>query len=264
MALFGLGADHAGVLGAGGGDVADPLTPQGERGLMVVPSYGRDVSLKTSRTHKAISGSRDIDRQHPFRKLGSPGVAFCVLEESEMARYTKVERRIWNDEKFMALSDLGKLVFFFLMTHPQQTAIGAFRASVPGLACEIGWSIGAFDRFLSELTEKGMVKVDKRACLLVLPNFIKHNPPENPNVIIAWSKSLELLPECGLLCEVVESIRQFVATLPDSFQKGLPEPFRKGMPKGMPNQKQEQEQKKKQKQKQEQKQIEPFDDPPPF
>ena len=60
-----------------------------------------------------------------------------------MAHYRKVETLIWNDRKFNALSSDGKLVFLFLLTHPNLTVLGAMRSSVMGLAGELQW---LFDR----------------------------------------------------------------------------------------------------------------------
>ncbi len=54
-----------------------------------------------------------------------------------MARYRKVDPKIWNDEKFRALSDDGKLAFFMLLTHPHMTAVGAMRAMPSGMASEM-------------------------------------------------------------------------------------------------------------------------------
>jgi hypothetical protein len=56
-----------------------------------------------------------------------------------MARYRKIDPRIWNDQKFRELSDDAKIVFFLLLTHPHMTALGAMRATVAGLAAELGW-----------------------------------------------------------------------------------------------------------------------------
>ncbi len=44
-----------------------------------------------------------------------------------MGRYRKVETRIWNDATFRSLSDDGKLLFLFVLTHPSQTSLGAMR-----------------------------------------------------------------------------------------------------------------------------------------
>ena len=57
-----------------------------------------------------------------------------------MSRYRKIDPRIWNDKKFRSLSDRAKLLFFMLLTHPSMTALGAMRATLPGLASEMGWT----------------------------------------------------------------------------------------------------------------------------
>jgi hypothetical protein len=56
-----------------------------------------------------------------------------------MSQYRKVDTRIWNDAQFCGLSDDGKLVFLLLLTHPNMTSLGAMRATLAGLAEEIGW-----------------------------------------------------------------------------------------------------------------------------
>ena len=73
-----------------------------------------------------------------------------------MAHYRKIEARIWNDEKFCALSDDGKLLFFFLLTNPHLTALGAMRISVAGIAGELNWLEKRLREALGEAFRKGM------------------------------------------------------------------------------------------------------------
>jgi hypothetical protein len=54
-----------------------------------------------------------------------------------MARYRKIDPRIYNDAKFKALSERGKLLFFTIPTHPHMTALGAMRAAEAGLCQEM-------------------------------------------------------------------------------------------------------------------------------
>jgi hypothetical protein len=77
-----------------------------------------------------------------------------------------------------------------------------------------------------------MAKHDGKACLMVLPNFLKYNRPESPNVVKAWGDSLDLLPECDLKTELITRVKAFAEALPEAFAKT------------MPYQEQEQEQKK--------------------
>src|SRR5436190_13768642 len=128
-----------------------------------------------------------------------------------MARYRKIDIRIWNDSKFRSLSERGKLAFFFLLTHPNLTMIGAMRASIPGLAAEIAMELETFQKAFQEISAKGMAAHDESTCFLWLPNFLKYNRPESPNVVKAWPQALELLPECDMksgLCKALRTIAE--------------------------------------------------------
>jgi hypothetical protein len=154
------------------------------------------------------------------------------------AKYRKISPAIWNDGNFKAFSDTGKLVFFMLLTHPHTSAIGTLRAFLPGLAPELGWPEEVFREAFREAFAKGMVKVDEKAGLIWLPNFLKHNPPESPNVVKSWISSYEECPECGLKKEVLQIVKSFSRGLGEAFTQAFMEAFAKALP----NQEQEQEQ----------------------
>lgn len=151
-----------------------------------------------------------------------------------MARYRKVSTRIWNDAAFREFSDAGKLCFLFILTHPSMTSLGGMRATLSGLAEELGWSPEAFREAFREALSKGMVKHDEKASLIFLPKFIRHNPPESPNVVKSWESQLELIPECELQVECVQAAYDFVKGLGKAFAEALPEAFRKAMPNPYP------------------------------
>ena len=75
-----------------------------------------------------------------------------------------------------------------------------------------------------------------------MPNFLKYNRPESPNVVRSWDHLLDYLPECELKNILIESISAYVATMSESFIDALPLVFRKPIS----NQEQEQEHKQKQ------------------
>ena len=147
-----------------------------------------------------------------------------------MARYRKVDPRIWNDAKFRELSDNGKLVFFMLLTHPNMTALGAMRGTIAGLAEEIGWTSEAFAEAFREAYEKGMTEHDPKACLIALPRFIKYNQPESPNVVKAWVGARDLLPECELKNRVVSRAGEYAKDMSKSFSEAFAKAFVKTMP----------------------------------
>lgn len=155
-----------------------------------------------------------------------------------MARYRKVDSRIWNDSKFSGMSDNAKLVFFMLLTHPNMTALGGMRATPEGLAAEMKWAPEAFREAFGEALAKGMAEHDERACLVALPKFLKYNPPESPNVVKAWWGALDLLPECRLKAEVIQRAKGFAEGMTEGYAKAFADTFGKAMP----YQEQEQEQ----------------------
>jgi len=178
-----------------------------------------------------------------------------------MARYRKIDPRIWNDEKFRLLTDDGKLSFLYLLTHPHLTAIGAMRASVDGLSKELGWPMKRFAKPFAELLRNGFLEFDKTASCVVLKNFLKYNRPDNPNQVKAWSSSIDYIPECKLKVELVERLKRFAEQLgkrfAEGFAKAFPKPFRNGLPNHEQEQEQEQEQEKEQEQEQEEKKSKP-------
>lgn len=170
-----------------------------------------------------------------------------------MARYKKIDVRIWNDAKFNALSSDARLIFLFMLTSPQTTMVGAVPVDKHTVSRilkfdEIRYGIG-----YKQLSEYGMLEYDE-AGIYWIKNFLKYNPPENPKVVISWSSLLDLFPECPLLIKIAKSVLKACETRGESYAKALHPEFKKlakydianGMPYGiaygMPYQEQEQEQ----------------------
>jgi len=138
-----------------------------------------------------------------------------------MAHYRKVDTRIWNDEKFCSLSPMGKLAFFFILTHPNMTSLGAMRGTRKGLAYDLDEVLPeAFD----EVFQKAFVKDDPKAKIIVINNFLKYNPPESPNVVKSWKKASELIPECDMKRELIQHVKDFL----EGYSKGFKEAFAEG------------------------------------
>lgn len=139
-----------------------------------------------------------------------------------MARYRKIDVRMWNDRKFRALSDNGKLAFILLLTHPDTTQIGTIRTRVSNLADELGWSNDAMSHAIREVKSKGMIDADEKAGLMVINNFLKYNAPSSPNAFKSWCELIDLMPECDLLDRHVAGLKAFVDGLSLGMKKAIP------------------------------------------
>jgi hypothetical protein len=83
-----------------------------------------------------------------------------------------------------------------------------------------------------------MVKHDDKASFIWLPNFLKYNKPESPNVVRSWPEAFDLLPECSLKFSLFQHVKDYAETLTEGFREAFAQVFAKGMA----NQEQEQEQ----------------------
>ena len=143
-----------------------------------------------------------------------------------MAHYRKIDVQIWNDARMADLKPSAKLAFVFLITHPNMTSLGAMRATLQGLAAELGVSQKDF----SEVIAKGMAKYDEKAFCIFLPNFLKYQTAESPNVIKNWVKQLAYIPEGFLKDEAIDLLKAYVEGMREGFQKAFQEAFRKEYP----------------------------------
>lgn len=162
-----------------------------------------------------------------------------------MARYRKIDPRIWNDAKFSALSSEGKLLFLYLLTAPAMTMIGAMPMRASAVAEELGFDLKQYAIRYQELSQMGIVEYDDRG-LFWVKNFLKYNAPDNPKVVISWGSVLDLLPECPLLTKVLKSAQAHCLQRGEGYAEAFSKSFGNGIAYGMPNpmpyQEQEQEQ----------------------
>ena len=179
-----------------------------------------------------------------------------------MSRYRKVEARTWSDGRFRSLSKIapsGQGLWLFLLTGPCTGPIpGLFKAGRAAMAEELGWSQEAFDEAFLEVSEQGMAVADFEARLMWLPNSLRYNKPESPNVVRSWRTELDLLPECELKRRAIESMREALGEFGSSYVEALnsiledtpykkhrktsSKPSSKPLANTTPNQEQEQEQ----------------------
>ena len=155
-----------------------------------------------------------------------------------MARFRKIDPKIWNDAKFTALSNDAKLLFIYLLTSPMMTVLGAVPMRSPAVAAELGFDSKRYAIRYKELYDMGIVEYDDRG-LFWVKNFLKYNAPDNPKVVISWSGAVDLLPECGLLTKVIENAKnhcfQRGSGFSEAFENSIGNRMRYGMANGIEN-----------------------------
>jgi hypothetical protein len=161
-------------------------------------------------------------------------------------RFSKVSRRMWNDERFRRLSSAppnGQTLWQRLLTGPELSVIpGAFQAWEGGLAQALGWPLEAFREAFAEVSREGMAEADWAVGFVWVPKAIRHNVPESPNVVRGWAATWSELPECELKLTAYHGLKAFIEGLHEAFAEAFAQACPKPSRKPCPNQEQEQEQ----------------------
>jgi hypothetical protein len=165
---------------------------------------------------------------------------------AKTGRYSRVSRRIWNDERFRRLTPIppcGQGLFLRLLTAPELNNIpGLFQAWEAGLAQSLGWTLEAFREAFAEAFREGLAKASWKDGLVWLPKSIWHNEPESPNVVLSWSTAWAELPDCPLKNEAFVGLNEWAKAKGKPWAEAFGKAFGKASPKACPNQDQDQDQ----------------------
>lgn len=198
----------------------------------------------------------------------------------EKGRYRLVSTRLHNDEWYRSLSPSlpsAQHLWHHLLTCPESTFIpGLMKLGQLQLSELLGWPVRAgapwpetkrkrfeelftkrlpkpfqqgfleafpigLEEAFDELRRNGRANADWEACVVWLPNAVRHDPPANPNMILGWEDYFRNeLPDCDLkwraLLEIAESVlelRDGAPTFLAAFERAFPE-LRDGLSKRLP------------------------------
>ena len=143
-----------------------------------------------------------------------------------MSHYRNIDVKIWNDEKFLSLSEEAAFVFFHLLSHPEMKPYGAMRGTVEGLSSEFPFfSSERYAIGFKELLSERLIIRSERGCFLRIKNFLKYNPPPNPNTLKNWLESVSYLPECPERIQLLKDFKPFAERFGIPLDIPLQEPY---------------------------------------
>ena len=180
--------------------------------------------------------------------------------------FRKVDPRVWDDDKFIELSDDAKLLWLLILTGPQTSYVPGLMTTGIGTLAEVlrkgsGEGFERVSKAFQELLEMGLIEHDPKYRVLRVPNAPRYNPPDNPNVLRGWFRIWKSAPESPLKYAHISSIFESLGdpgpamrkawdetfgtvlqTLPEGFTEPLVEPFGKQKQKQKQKQKNDQDQ----------------------
>ena len=134
---------------------------------------------------------------------------------AEKAVYRTVDPRVWNDDRFLGLSDNGRLLFLALLTGPYtQRFPGLVLGGAGTLSDLMRWGVEETVSALGELSDSGMVEVDAKHLLIRLPNAPRYQRPDNPKHLAGWVPGWLSLPESKLKYKQALEVKRVIESKP--------------------------------------------------
>lgn len=134
-------------------------------------------------------------------------------------KYHRVSSRFWTDEKVLKWDDDTRLLALYLMTSPHRRTEGIFRIPKPYIAADLGWSMERLAKPFAQLLMDGFMKYDETVGVMLFPNALKYNAPENKNQAIAAARAVAELPETPLLTEFIQLAERYSERLAEQLRQ---------------------------------------------
>jgi len=111
--------------------------------------------------------------------------------------FRKIDPRIWDDERFVDLTAVQKLFWFYILTGPHATSLpGLWIVGIGELVDGLRFPDRSVREALSVLEGTGMLIHNPRLRLIRVPNAPKYNRPENARVLKSWFRLWQSIPDC--------------------------------------------------------------------
>lgn len=156
--------------------------------------------------------------------------------------YRRIAVCMWTDQKWCdELTDDGRLAWFMLLSHRRTNRLGVYCGSVRHMAEDWpgSWPVDRMAAAFAELKAAGMIRMDARGRIAWILNFLRYNPPHNPNIVRGWVQDAADIPEGAIRDAVMAEAEAETAALGTAFLKAFRESFpkrtRKGLGNGLPN-----------------------------
>lgn len=136
--------------------------------------------------------------------------------------FTKLDSLLWTDSKYKTLSDDSRLLFIYVFSCNHRNVLGYYFLPIPYAAFDLGWSSERVSKGLEELSQKGFITYNYETNMILVINFLKYNPLENPNQIKGAMKTLGTLPTDTIdieFIEVLEGLGDLLSPLIDEVYK---------------------------------------------
>lgn len=120
--------------------------------------------------------------------------------------YTRIDELIWKDAKLKKISNESKLLFIYLLSCQHRNVLGLYNLPKYYVQGDLGYSLETVSKGLLELFNNGFITYDEESETVLVNNFLKYNPLENPNQVKGALKVMPTIPKTQLFYKLVDVI----------------------------------------------------------
>ena len=111
-----------------------------------------------------------------------------------MRIYGSIQTCFWENADAQKLSDQGKLLATYLFTGPHSNMLGCFRLPAGYITEDLNWDIQKVKSAFDELAEANFIIREEASGWLLISNFLKWNPIQNPKQAKGVQKLFDAVP----------------------------------------------------------------------
>ena len=134
------------------------------------------------------------------------------------SRYAKVHNRIWRSQDFRQLNEDGKSLFIYLLTSPHLNMVGFYYLPLAYIADDLQWPFERVAKGLRNCIERGVISYDHDTSVILIHNYLKYNPIENPNQAKGAVNILLEMPQTALFLDFLNCIETHIERFINHFE----------------------------------------------
>ncbi len=125
-----------------------------------------------------------------------------------MRSFSKVSPNVWQSQRFNALPDDSRLLYFYLLTSPHANSAGAYRLPSGYVCTDLRWQSDRYMQALNQLIDADLIAHDEAESIVIIKRWFQHNPPMNEKHFRGVVRILSNLPQVACVQETTESIHE--------------------------------------------------------
>jgi hypothetical protein len=145
--------------------------------------------------------------------------------------YARVCPGIWDHAQTNWTKD-QTILAFYVLTNPSKTTEGLYRMKLAHVAADLPgkWSVARVRNALNSLIADGFAKYDEAHQVVLIPQAMKYQRPDNENQQKAAIRKLAAIRETSLWPDFIEAASRYCPAFRDRLLEAFPQGYSQGIP----------------------------------